>query len=147
MAAVSFSMYDSDDNAVNSGNKIDFGLVQKSKTSAIKKVKVWNDRNGTLGSVNADAPKIHAVPATGNPSTIFTGTESNGFNSMLEARSCGGENVSGDAQTNWSPIRDDQFLSMGFIPKNAAREIEIRLNVPYDAADQAAADFHIRVFA
>jgi hypothetical protein len=119
--------------------------VEKGAISDIITINIWNDREATMGSGTATAPRLHAVQGDDNPTVIFNGTTANGNVSMLEARSCAAFGVVADAHTEWTPIGPTEFLDMGDIPAQAMREIELRLNIPIDAANLAISDFTLRV--
>lgn len=129
---------------INSGNPIAFGSIQKSEISAVQTIDVWNDKNGSSAD-DAVAPKLTAISSPDDVSIIFDGTAINGFVSMLEARSCGAFNVPADQQKDWTPIGPTEFLTIGDIPANAKRSIELRLNVPQDADTLALSNFVLRV--
>jgi hypothetical protein len=140
MAAPSFSFYQagstpSSGTPITLASQINFGLVEKGVISAVITIDIWNDRGGLAGSDIAVAPKLHALSVPDSISVIFAGTVSNGNLSMLEARSCGALNTSADQHQVWTPISLTSFLTMGDMPSNSKRSIELRLNVPYDAAD------------
>lgn len=130
---------------VSSGNPVDFGLIEKGSISDTIRINIWNDRDGSMGSDTAVAPRLHAVQGDDNPLTIFNGTTANGNVSMLEARSCGAYGVVADQHQEWYPIGPTEFLDMGDIPAGAMRQIELRLNIPIDAANLAINDFTLRV--
>lgn len=105
---------------------------------------LWNDKGGGASSDVAVAPKISAVNGVTNMSIIFNGTDINGHVSMLEARSCGALGVAADQQQDWTPIGPTQTLTVGDIPSDCMRVIELRMNVPQDSADLATAAYILR---
>lgn len=137
MPAPVITFEDDQGTEISSGNKINFGgQIEKGATSSVFSVWIWNDKDGLIGSGTAVNPRVFAL-SVGDLSVIFDGTVINGNVSMLEARSCLALNVAADAQDAWTPIGPAQFLDIGDIPRNAAREIQLRLRVPNDAADLA----------
>lgn len=137
-------LYDDGGTIISSGNKVNFGSVEKGVTGDTIVLYVWNDKTGALGSDTAVAPRLY-VSHTAAIADILAGTAANGNVSMIEARSCAGVNVAGDAHTAWTPVGPGSLLTMGNIPSDAAKQIEIRLNVPQDAPDVAVADFNIEL--
>lgn len=130
---------------VSSGNPLSLGLQAKGVASTPVTVDLWNDRGGGTGSDTATSVTLSSVNGVDDASAIFNGTAGNGFQSMLEARSVGASGVSGDYQTVWSPLGPAASLSMGNIPSNAKRIIEVRLNIPQDAPDIDLKTFTLRV--
>ena len=143
-----FSFYKSSNGTlITSGNKVDFGNVQKGTTSPIVSIQLWNDKDGGNNSDTAIAPVFFAVSGTGDMATVFAGTAGNGLKSMLEARSCGASGTPADAQTDWTPISPTSMLTLGNMPKNTMREIQLRVVVPADAGVLSLRDFSFRVAA
>lgn len=136
--------YDNNDVAISSGNPVAFGLIEKGVASNPVKIWVWNDRN-LVGADPAINPMLHAISGPDDMSIIFSGTAWNGFTSMLEARSCGAYNATADRQCDWTKIGPASFLAMGSIVAGAAREIELRINVPADAQNMSLSLGAIRV--
>jgi hypothetical protein len=138
--------YHTDDSLVTAINPITFGsLTEKGNISSTFTVWVWNDRNAVLGSDTAVSPKISSLHGVDDVSIIFDGTIINSYLSMLEARTCGAINVAADLLTTWVPIRPDSFLTLGNMPSNTGREIELRLNVPQDANVLSLASFTLSI--
>lgn len=127
-------------------NPIDFIDVDKGIPSPILTIDIWNDREGLVGSDEAVAPVLYTVNDD-DLSAIWAGTTANGFQSMLEARSCNAFGVAADLHTDWTPISPTDLLVMGNIPAGAKRMIEIRLNPPIDAPTLTLSDFFLRVSA
>jgi hypothetical protein len=151
MPAPAFSFYEDDSTVlggteINSGNPIDFGQVDKGTISPIITIHIWNGKNDiTLDT--AVAPKLYATNGVGDASLIFNGTVFNNNESMLEARSCGSFGVAADQHEDWVPIKPSQLLTMGDMPTNSMRSIELRLNVPIDAPTLVLTPFSLRVSA
>lgn len=136
---------DSDGSKVTALNPVQFSLIEKGSVSDTITVWVWNDKDGVLGSDTAVTPNFSALHGSGDASIIFDGTAINSYVSMLEARSCGAQGVAADLITTWTPIAPDQILTLGDIPSNTAREIELRVNVPQDSSVLALVTFSLRV--
>jgi hypothetical protein len=147
MADPYFQMFDSGDTEISSGNPVSFGLAQKGTISPTVTVSMWNDRNGALSADTAAAPIVSAVNGSSSLSIIFTGTTRNGFVSMLEARSCTASNAVADAGCAWVPISPTEFMTLGAMPSNSSRGIELRLNIPSDADSLALTSFTLMVQA
>lgn len=122
-------------------NPTDFGILSKGTISPIVTIHVWNDKDGSLGSSTAIAPRFYAISGPGNAADIFAGTAINNFKSMLEARSCGAFNVAADQDQDWTPVSPTSLLELGDMPSNTRRDIELRMNIPIDALTLATIDF------
>lgn len=120
---------------IGPSNKISFLNIDKGIPSAIFTLDIWNDKGGSLGCDTAVAPRFFAMNGTDIVSPLFAGTAVNNFQSMIEARSCGAYGIAADQQTAWTPISPSSLLVIGNLPSNTKRSIQIRLNVPVDAAD------------
>lgn len=152
-----FAFYENDSNligggtVINDANKIEFGyapvgLIDYPEDSGKKPVHLWNDKGGLLGSGSATGIKIYVVSSDGDlEHPAFLGTNRNGNQSIIEARSVGSVNVPGDSQTNWTPISPWDFLEIGNMPPNTMRTIELRLNPPLDMNEITLTDFFLRV--
>lgn len=136
---------------IDTDNPIAFGLVPRGVISfplddAKKPIHVWNDQGGGNGSDAATNVKLSIAAADNNNDTpIFNGTDLNGFVSMIEARSTDAVNVVADNQSTWTSISPSALLSLGDMPNNSRRGIEVRINVPIDAPATAAKDFLLNV--
>jgi hypothetical protein len=140
-----FSFLDMDENPINSSNPINFSEVQIGTISDIISVWIWNDKGSLLSADTAEQPHIFALKAGDDDLDIlFNGNEVNGYNSMLEARSCGSKNTPSDDHENWTPIGPMQHLIAGRMPSNSARLIELRINAPYNADLFDLSDFTLR---
>ena len=137
-------LYDNSQVLVSVSNKVAFGSIEKGVQSATITVYVWNDKGGGLGSDTASAPKLF-VSYTEAIADVLNGTAANGNVSMIEGRSCSGMNVAGDGHINWTPLGPASLLTLGDIPSNAAKQIELRLNVPQDSPDVAFAIFNFEI--
>jgi hypothetical protein len=152
MAAPNIQFYEYDDvDMLSELNPIEFGDVPRGSTgiptdSLKQGVNLWNDRDGIAGSDEAINIRISVLPDDEDlDSEVFVGTEGNGFQPFLEARSKGAVNVSDDAQTDWTPISNDEFLEIGDMPRNSMRRIELRLNIPQDATSFVSKDYRLQV--
>lgn len=130
----------------DSGNPMQFLNVDKGIPSDILTVDLWNDRTGSEGSDTAIAPLVYALNDD-DISAVFAGTTINGFQSMLECRSCLGYNTPGDLQTAWTPISPTSLLTIGDMPAGSKRTLEFRLNPPVDAPTLTLKTFTIMVSA
>lgn len=128
-----FTLYDQFDVPISSGNPITLGLVPAGVVGISFSVWMWNDRGGILGSITATAPRISVVPVPDSLGVLLTGTDFNGNVSMVEACSCRASGTFAQNQSGYTPITPQAALITASIPKNCAREILIRLNVPFDA--------------
>lgn len=152
MPAPNISIYHDDSTQiggtpVDGTHPVDFGLVDKGTISPTITIHIWNGKND-LSVGTAIAPKLYSLNGSGDASRIFNGTTLNGFKSMLEARSCTAIGTAADQQKAWTPISPTALLTMGNIPANAMRGIELRLNIPIDAPDMTPADtWSLRVSA
>lgn len=129
---------------INNVNPINLGLVQKGTITSIVTIHVWNGKND-LTLDTAIAPRLYATNGPGNAAALFNGTALNGFQSMLEARSCGAFNTPADQHQSWIPIKPTNMLQMGDMPTNSMREVELRLNVPIDSPDISLINFSLQV--
>lgn len=146
MPSPSPSMYDSSGVVISNSNKINFTEeVYAGSISDIIEVNLWNDKGGSNNSDAIVAPKLFAYSSPDDASVIFNGTVANGNQSMLEARSCGATNTIADADSEWTPISQTEFLQIGDIPSNAARTIEFRMNVPFDSPDISLKNFSLKL--
>ena len=127
-------------------NRISFADAQKGVATDILTVDVWNDRDGLAGSDDAPAPAMYATNDD-DVSVIFDGTELNGFESMLECRSCLGFNTPSDQQSAWTKVKPGSPLIMGNMPSQSKRTVEMRLNVPADADTLSLRNFRIFISA
>lgn len=152
MPAVQVKFYEKDSTPgggtqITASNPIAFGIIPRGEVSQApgkESIHVWNDKGGVLSSSTITAPKLRAYTAAGgSDSPLFAGTAANGFKSMLECRSRGAYGVLADAQETWTPVGPSAALSMGSLPSNCMREIEMRMNVPPDAPDLLATSFII----
>jgi hypothetical protein len=121
--------------AIGPGNKVSFLNLDKGMISSILTIDIWNDKGGLLGCDTAIGPRFFATNGTDIINPVFAGTITNNFKSMIEARSCGAYGTTADQQSDWTPISPTSLLVMGNMPSNTKRSIEIRLNVPIDAAN------------
>jgi hypothetical protein len=141
-----FTYYDTDENEINSGNPISFGEVQIGAISDVHSIWIWNDKGGVLSADTSETPHLFAIKSGDDDLDIlFSGNELNGYNSMLEARSCGAKNTVSDNHENWTPIGPMQYLQLGPMPSNSARLIELRINAPYNADLFDLSDFTLRI--
>lgn len=124
---------------INDLNPILFGTVPRGTTSQApgkESIHIWNDKGGILVSSPIVLPKLRAFTLDGGSSSpLFAGTVANGFQPMLQCRSRGAYGVLADAQEAWTPVGPFTPLSIGTIPSNCMREIELRISVPPDAPD------------
>ena len=136
---------DSSGTEITSSSQISFGVLAAGSTSDIITIDIWNDRGDVAGSDNA-TPRLSAFAAySPAQDDLFGGTESNGYVSMIEARSCGAYGVAGDYQSAWSKLSANGFLEMGELPSNCKRVIELRIVTPYDADPITEADFNLQL--
>lgn len=152
-----FQFYENDSNligggtVINDANKIEFGyapvgIVDLPEDAGKRPVHLWNDKGGILGSGSATGIKIYIVSSDGDlEHPAFLGTVRNDFKSIIEARSVGGVNVPGDSQSTWTPISPWDFLTIGNMPRNSMRTIEVRINPPLDMLEITLTDFFLRV--
>lgn len=145
--SASFTFYDINDAEINSGNPINFGLLQIGVISSTISIWIWNDRNDLIGADAAPYPQVFAIKTDDDDLDIlFTGTKINGYKSMLEARSCGAKNTIADMMESWIPIGPMSHLTTGAMPTNSARLIELRVNPPFDATLFDLSEFTIRAY-
>lgn len=149
MADPVISLYHDDSTMVSGtpldgSNPVDFGAVDKGLISPTITIHVWNGKNDPSVDM-AVAPLLYALNGSGDASVIFNGTTLNGFKSMLEARSCAAIGTTADQHKAWTPISPASLLTMGNIPANAMRTIELRLNVPIDAPAMSLTSWSLRV--
>lgn len=136
---------------INSGNPIAFGLVARGAASppssdAQNPIHVWNDQTGAVGSDTATNILLTIAAADSNNSTpLLDGTALNGFTSMIEARSTDALGAPADGQNDWTVISPTEPLALGDMPSNSRRSVELRLNVPIDAAFAASKAFVLSV--
>jgi hypothetical protein len=132
---------------VDGTNPAEMGLIDKGTISPTVVIHIWNGKNDpSVGT--AVAPKLYSLNGSGDASKLFNGTAANGFKSMLEARSCTAIGTSADQQKAWTPIGPNNLLTMGNMPPNSMRGIELRLNIPIDAPDMNPEDtWSLRVSA
>ena len=129
---------------IDESNKMEFLNANKGMATPILSIDVWNDKGGLLSSDTAVAPRIYATHGdVDNIQPVFDGTTLNGLKSMLEARSCGAYGVAADQQSQWTPISPLSLLTLGNMPSNSKRIIELRVNVPIDAPDLTLKNFLI----
>lgn len=129
---------------LDGSNPADFDGVEKGLISPTITIHIWNGKNDPSVDT-AVTPKLYSVNGSGDASKIFNGTPFNGFKSMLEGRSCTAVGTSADQQKTWTPLSPTSLLTMGNIPPNAMRGIELRLNIPIDAPDMAINTWTLRV--
>lgn len=127
-------------------NRISFAGAQKGVATDILTVDVWNDRTGSEGSDDAPAPALYASDDD-DVSVMFDGTTMNGFESMLECRSCTGFNTPSDQQSAWTKVKPGSPLIMGNMPSGSKRTVEMRLNVPADADSLTLRNFRVFISA
>lgn len=144
-----FSFYEDDSNVtggtvIDDANPIAFGSLPKGMISPIITVHLWNGKND-LSVDEAVSPKLFAQSGPGDAASLFAGTLFNGNVSMLEARSCAAFGVAADQQTEWVPIRPTSLLTIGNMPANTMRTIELRVNVPIDAPTLSVVAFSLQV--
>jgi len=136
---------------INDENPIAFGIASRGSVTppadeAQTPIHIWNDQTGALGSDTATNVKITVAAADNNNDILlFNGTELNGFQSMLEARSTDALNAPADAQSAWTPISPTDMLDIGDMPSNSRRSIELRANVPIDATSMASTGLILNV--
>lgn len=157
MPAPSFDVYENDSDVLGGGtlineeNPISFGMVPKGTITvpvdeAKTPIHIWNDQSGEQGSDTATNIKITLVAAdNNNDHPFFNGTELNNFEPMFEARSTDALNAVADAQSAWTPVSPSAMLSIGDMPSNSRRSIELRLNVPIDAPNAASKEFLVSI--
>ena len=121
--------YDSDEVLISSGNPVDFSTAAKGVISDTVEIWIWNDKL-LAGADMAIDPRLHAISGPDDMSIIFNGSSWNDNESCLEARSCAANGVTADRQCSWTPIGPNALLQIGSIPSGAARQIELRLNLP-----------------
>jgi hypothetical protein len=134
---------------INASNPISFGTVPRGSISYAPGkdlIHIWNDKGGILSSSTITTPKIRFFTAGGGSSSpLFAGTAANGFKSMIECRSRGAYGVLADTQEDWTAVGPFTPLSIGSLPSNCMREIELRINVPPDAPDLPSTAFILSV--
>lgn len=157
MPAPSIDVFENDSDILGNGtpindeNPIAFGLVPRGSISAPTSetqtpVHVWNDQTGALGCDTATNVKITVAAADNNNDIpIFNGTEFNGFQPMIEARSTDALGTQSDSQSEWTPVSPSAMLEIGDIPSNCRRSIEFRANVPIDAPAMALKQLLVNV--
>ena len=129
---------------LDGSSPLDFGGVDKGLISAVQTIHIWNGK-GDPAVDPAVAPRLFSFSGSGDASVIFNGTTLNGFQSMLEARSCAAVGAVADQHKEWVPISPSNSLLMGDIPPNAMRTVEVRLNVPVDAPVMSLTSWLLRV--
>ena len=136
---------------INDSNPVAFGIVPRGAISVPLSetqfpIHVWNDQGGANGSDDATTVKVNVVAADNdNDIPLFNGTELNGFTTMIEARSTDAFNTVADNQSTWTPISPSALLSIGDLPSNSRRGIEIRANIPIDCPAMALTQLLINV--
>lgn len=128
---------------IDSGNPLALGMADKGTITPTVTFHIWNGK-GDPSVDTAVAPKLYVTNGSGDASLLFAGTETNEHRSMVEARSCQASGIAGDMQEAWTPISPTSLLTLGDMPGNTMREIEIRLNVPPDAPDVPNVSFTLR---
>lgn len=131
---------------LDAAHDLDFGVVDKGTITPVQTVHLWNDKGGVADADTAVAPHFYALNAE-DASILFAGTTLNGNVSMVEARSCAATNTPADQHEEWTPIGPTQILTLGDMPLNSLRTLEVRINVPTDAATLAAVSFTLRASA
>lgn len=125
-----FVLYDDGDSIINAGNKLQLGSVISGTTSQIVSTWLWLDRGSLYGE---SAVSVFVLADAGG--VLLTGTNNNGFTSMLEARSRGSIDIPSDNHEAWIKICRDSLLEIGLMISGTARNIEFRISAPYDAGD------------
>lgn len=124
---------------IHAANPVELGSIPRGGTQLPldglkQKLHLWNDKDSIAGSDTAENIRLNVLPSDGNLNQqAFLGTAGNGFQPMLQARSRGSVNVVDDAQVSWTPVSYNVYLQTGDIPRNAMRQIELRVVVPADA--------------
>lgn len=130
---------------------VEFGSCKKGNTvyptSVIQRaLNLWNDKNGVNGSSTATGIEITAVSLDNDPDhPLFVGTDLNGGESCVQVRSVGSYNCVADSQSDWTTISPTDVLSIGDMPSNSMRVIEIRVVLPVDIDAMAEDSFELRV--
>lgn len=145
---VHLSLYDFSDAIINEANPVDFGQAQKGAKGSVISVWLWNDRDNANSGDAATGIRLRATEGADDAiETVFDGTELNENQSCLEARSCGAKNIGGDHHEEWTKISPSSSLSVGNMPANSARLIELRSNVPIDEDTLSETLFNLMVTA
>lgn len=124
--------YDSLDAIMDAGNVLDFQNLQKGMNSEIKTIALHWDRSGSAG-LDITNVSIGIIDLEDQNREFFQGTDGNGNLSFIKMRSCGGLNVPGDYQADFTNINPTTFLSVGDMLSQSARYLEIMVSVPWDA--------------
>lgn len=136
---------------IDNAHPIEFGECRKGntvypQTVVQRTINLWNDRNGVSGSDTATGITITVVALDNDPDHVaFVGTDLNGGGSCFQARSVGSFNCSADSQTDWTTISPSEGLSIGDMPSNSMRAIQVRVVVPVDIDAFAEDAFELRV--
>jgi hypothetical protein len=137
----------SDDNT----NPVDFGECRKGVASypesvLFRRLNLWHDRNGAESEDIATDLTITVVAESNDDEhPLFVGTDLNGGLSCIEVRSTDGYNCIADVQEEWTRISPDEALSIGDMPSNSMRVIEIRVVIPADMESLDVEGFDLQI--
>lgn len=145
MPTPNLEFYDTTGALISNANPISLGLATKGIATPPHAVWLWNNKANASPVDTASVISITVLSSPDDGSFLFNGTELNGNTSMMEARSCRATGTPADAHKAWTKITPTSPLTLGPMPNNSSREIEIRLNVPPDAANHALASLSLKV--
>lgn len=130
---------------IGSSSPVQFGTVHAGRVSQVVSIDIWNDRVSGNSSDTAINPVLVVEELPDDIGQVVDGTEANGNQAMIEARSCGSFNCAADQQTAWSKVGKASGLQMGDMPRASRRTIELRISCPEDAVSMSSKRFRFRV--
>lgn len=134
-SSADLKLYDSTDTTENP--TLSFTTVLNGTPSAAQTLHLWNDKGLVLNADTAEDVKVTAYSGASG-SGLYSQEHALAANRWIEIRAVGVTGTGIGAQTTpWTPIGKGADLALASIPKNAARYLEVRVNVPAGAGTQA----------
>lgn len=139
MALPSAKFYTTGDEEITTTQE--FGSVQAGAYTTGKTFRLYNDYNGSLGSVTATSVKLSVRGSSGGIDEIWVQQHW----VQIKSDGVGSTGIVDDAQTIYTAVGKNKELSVGDIPSGEYRTIYARCYPPTDAAENPDIDFQLRV--
>lgn len=128
-------LYDNTDTTPNP--TLSFTGVVNGTPSAAQTLHLHNDKGDVIGADPATDVLVTALSGAAGSGT-FSQNHALALNRWIEVRAVGVAGTGIEAQTTpWTPVGANATLSLKTIPKNCARYLEVRVNIPAGAGTQA----------
>lgn len=128
-------LYDDTDSTLNPS--LSFLAVQNGTPSTEQTLHLYNDKDSSLGADDANDVLVTALSGTAG-SGLYSQEHALAANRWIEVRAVDVAGTGISVQTTpWTPIGKNASLALYPIPRDCARYLEVRVNVPAGAGSQA----------